>query len=132
MISATIEQRIVVKFHVKLGKTATESYKELRQVYGKECLSRARVFDWYKRFQDGREDVEDDARPGRPSTSKTDENIEKIANLIRTDAGLSVRAIAENVQIDKETVRQILQHNLNMEKVDGIMVPRKSLKRPAS
>lgn len=132
MISATIEQRIVVKFHVKLGKTATESYKELRQVYGKECLSRARVFDWYKRFQDGREDVEDDARPGRPSTSKTDKNIEKIANLIRTDAGLSVRAIAENVQIDKETVRQILQHNLNMEKVDGIMVPRKSLKRPAS
>ncbi|KAG5319638.1 GVQW3 protein, partial [Pseudoatta argentina] len=67
MIS-TIEQRIV-KFHVKLGKTVTETYNLLKEVYGHECLSRARVFEWFKRFQDGREDVEDDSRPGRPSTS---------------------------------------------------------------
>ena len=58
MISVTIEQRIVVKFHVKLGKTATETYNLLKEVYGHECLSRARVFEWFKRFQDGREDVE--------------------------------------------------------------------------
>ncbi|EGI69179.1 FLJ37770-like protein [Acromyrmex echinatior] len=42
MISVTIEQRIVVKFHVKLGKTATETYNLLKEVYGHECLSRAR------------------------------------------------------------------------------------------
>lgn len=85
MLSVTVEQRIVVKFHVKLGKTATETYNLLKEVYGNECLSRARVFEWFKRFQDGREDVQDDSRPGRPSTSKTDDNIEKIGNLIRSD-----------------------------------------------
>ena len=31
---------------------------------------------WYNRFKEGREDVNDDARPGSPSTSTTDENIE--------------------------------------------------------
>ncbi|GFV37897.1 protein GVQW3 [Trichonephila clavipes] len=85
MVSVIIEQRIVVKFHFKLGKTATETYNLLKEVYGSECLSRARVFEWSKRFKDGRQDVEDDSRPGRPSTSKTDENVEKVASLIRSD-----------------------------------------------
>ncbi|KAG5329640.1 GVQW3 protein, partial [Acromyrmex charruanus] len=50
MISVTIEQRIVVKFYVKLGKTAIETYNLLKEVYGHECLSRARVFEWFKRL----------------------------------------------------------------------------------
>ena len=111
MISVLIEQRIVVKFHMKLGKAVTETYLLLKEVYGNECLSRARVFEWFKRFQDGREDVEDDARPGRPSTSKTDKNIEKIGNLVRSDRRFSICAIAETVGIDKECVRQILRNN---------------------
>jgi len=45
MLSVTIEQRIVVKFHMKLGKTATETYNLLKKVYGNECLSRACVFE---------------------------------------------------------------------------------------
>ncbi|GFU56654.1 protein GVQW3 [Trichonephila clavipes] len=84
MVSVIIEQRIV-KFHFKLGKTATETYNLLKEVYGSECLSRARVFEWFKRFKDGRQDVEDDSWPDRPSTSKTDENVEKVASLIRSD-----------------------------------------------
>ncbi|GFT52210.1 protein GVQW3 [Trichonephila clavipes] len=118
MVSVIIEQRIVVKFHFKLGKTATETYNLLKEVYGSECLSRARVFEWFKRFKDGRQDVEDDSRPGRPSTSKTDENVEKVASLIRSDRRLSIPAIAETVNIDKECVRQILHDNLNMQKVN--------------
>ncbi|KAJ8948156.1 hypothetical protein NQ318_009244 [Aromia moschata] len=70
MLSVQMEQRVNIKFLVKLGKTFTE-------VYGNECLSRTQVFEWFKRFKEGRETTEDDPRPGRPSTSKTDGNIEK-------------------------------------------------------
>ncbi|GFX00422.1 protein GVQW3 [Trichonephila clavipes] len=124
MVSEIIEQRIVVKFHFKLEKTSTETYNLLKEVYGSESLSRARVFEWFKRFKDGRQDVEDDSRPGHPSTSKTDENVEKVASLIRSDRRLSIRAIAETVNIDKECVRQILHDNLNMRKVCAKMVPK--------
>ncbi|GFU27232.1 protein GVQW3 [Trichonephila clavipes] len=93
-------------------------------VCGSECLSRARVFEGFKRFKDGRQDVEDDSWPGRPSTSKTDENVEKVASLIRPDRRLSIRAIAETVNIDKECVRKILHDNLNMQKVCAKMVPK--------
>ena len=39
----------------------------LIKAYGESPMSKTRVYEWYKRFQDGREDVEDDERPGRPS-----------------------------------------------------------------
>ncbi|KAL4153743.1 hypothetical protein QTP88_001576 [Uroleucon formosanum] len=96
----------------------------LCEVYGEECLSRARVFEWYKRFYSGREDVEDDDRSGRPTTSSTNENVEKIDKIIRQDRRLSVRAVAEMVNIDRESVRKILVENLNIKKVCAKMVPK--------
>ena len=46
----------------------------LTKAYGASAMSKTRIYEWYKRFQAGRGDVEDDERP---STSKTDENVEK-------------------------------------------------------
>ena len=41
------------------------------EVYGKECMSRTRVFEWHKRLHEGRTGVEDDERSRRPTISKT-------------------------------------------------------------
>lgn len=114
MVSSKVEQRINLKFLVKLNKTATESFRMLTQVYGKECMSRARVFEWHKRFSEGRDDVEDDDRCGRPCTSRTDSIVKRIEQIVQNDRRLSIRMIAEMVSIDKETVRQILHEDLNM------------------
>jgi transposase len=65
------------------------------KVYGDNVMSRTRVSEWHKRFVEGREEVEDDERPGRPSTSKTEENVEKISETLRKDGRLSTRIIAE-------------------------------------
>ncbi|KAJ8939420.1 hypothetical protein NQ318_020875 [Aromia moschata] len=80
--SMTVTRSIQIEqwFLVKLGKTFTEAYAMLKEVYGSECLSRTQVVEWLKRFKEGRETTEDDPRPGRSSTSKTDENIEKLVN----------------------------------------------------
>ena len=55
-----------------LEKSATETYDLLKKkkVYGDECLSRTEVFEWFKRFKEGREEIGDDRRLGRPNTSK--------------------------------------------------------------
>jgi len=50
----------------------------LTKTYGEFTMSKIRVYEWYKRFQDGHKDVEDDERPGRLSTSTTNENMEKV------------------------------------------------------
>ena len=45
-------------------------------------MSKTRVYELYKRFQDGREDVENDERPRPPVTSTTDENVEKVKEIV--------------------------------------------------
>ncbi|UYV80087.1 hypothetical protein LAZ67_18001644, partial [Cordylochernes scorpioides] len=57
----------------------------LKAEYRNECLSHTQVFKWLKRFKEGPEPTEDDSRPGRSSTSTTNDNIEKISKLIREE-----------------------------------------------
>ena len=106
MVSVKIEQRINLKFLVKLKKSATECYQLLKEVFGDNTLSRTRVFEWHRRFSEGREEVEDDERPGRPVTSRTEEKIQKVSEIVRKDRRLSIRMIADTLNMDKETVRQ--------------------------
>ena len=80
-----MEQRINLKFLVKLRKGPTECFKLLKEFYGKDLMSRPRVFEWHKRFKSGREEVEDDPRLGWPSTATTDENIIRVKQLVRSD-----------------------------------------------
>ena len=120
----TIEQRINIKFCVKLGKTATETLKMLRDVYGDSSMSRTRVFEWHKRFVEGREDVGDDLMSGRPCTLTTDTNIEKVWQLVRSGHRLTICIIANQLGMDKEMVCTILVDTLGMRKVCAKMVPR--------
>ncbi|KAM6172859.1 protein GVQW3 isoform 1-T1 [Erethizon dorsatum] len=117
-----LEQRISIKFCIKLNKSASETHHLLKEAYGDEVMSRARVFDWHRRFKEGREDVRDDARSGRPVTHRTDENIQKVKNLVCSNRQLTVRMMAEELNLDKETVRLILKENLNMRKVSAKVV----------
>lgn len=59
------------------------------------------------RFKGSRDKIEDGPCSGRPSTSLIEENIEQVGNVIRKDCRLTIRAVAEIVGIDKETIQQI-------------------------
>ena len=94
----------------------------LQQVYGEETMSRTRAFQWHKRFKERREEVEDDPRSGRPSTSRTANNIERVKQLVCVDRRLMVRMIAEELSINKDTVWRIITENRKMRKVCEKMV----------
>ena len=38
----------------------------MKKVYGEDFLSNSLIHEWFKRFQEGREALEDDERSGRP------------------------------------------------------------------
>ncbi|KAJ8948148.1 hypothetical protein NQ318_009235 [Aromia moschata] len=113
MFSVQMEQRVNLKFLVKLGKTLTETYAMLKEMYGNDNV-----------YPDVLNDGQDDPRPGRPSTSKTDGNIGKRGKLIREDRRLSIQGLAEITEIDKECVRQLLHESFNMRKVCAKMMPK--------
>ena len=50
----TLEERYAIKFCFKLGKNATETYERLQTTFGASCINRAWVFEWHKRFKEGR------------------------------------------------------------------------------
>lgn len=52
----------------------------LNVAFGVSSRNKISVYKWYKRFHEGREDVEDDERPGRPRTSTTDDNVENVCS----------------------------------------------------
>ena len=71
----TLEERYAIKFCFKLGKNATEMYGLLQTAFGESCMNRASVFEWHKRFHEGRESVMDDKRCGRSREVNTPELI---------------------------------------------------------
>jgi transposase len=75
------EQRANIKLMCRLGKSASETLSVLQQVYGDTALKKSAVYDWFSRFKDGQETLEDDQRSGRPSTSRTEEMIVKVRQL---------------------------------------------------
>ena len=71
----TLEEWYAIKFYFKLGKNATETYGMLQTAFWSSCMNRASVFEWHKRFKEGRESVRDNERCGRSKETNTPELI---------------------------------------------------------
>ena len=75
----------------------------LVQVYRDNDMKKTAVYKWVKCFSEGRESVTDEERSGRPATSRTEENVAKIRQIVRENLRMTVRSIAEQVDIDRES-----------------------------
>ncbi|KAG5334170.1 SETMR methyltransferase, partial [Acromyrmex charruanus] len=106
-----MEQRAVIKFNAKLGKSASETFRSMQQVYGSQCLGRTAVFEWHKRFLKVRETLEDDKKSG-PILVRTLEIIEKVRDFVANDRNASLKMMEEALNISRETIRTILHEDL--------------------
>ena len=95
----SIEQCICIKFCFKIGKTTTEMNQLLQQAYREDAMGRTQVFDWFRRFKEGRTSVENDPHSGRPSTSRNEEMIAKVRTTVRNNRRLTVQEIADECGI---------------------------------
>ena len=62
MQSDTLTERYAIKFCFKLEKNVTETYGMFQTAFGPSCMNRASVFEWHKRFKEGRESMRYDAQ----------------------------------------------------------------------
>ena len=69
----TLEEWYAIKLYFKLGKNATETYGMPQTAFGASFMNRASVFEWHKRFKEGRESVRDDERCERSKEVSTPE-----------------------------------------------------------
>ena len=64
-----LEQRNAIKFCVRLGEDATETYQMLQEAFEEGWISKSQCGRWHKAFKEGREEVTDEQRSGRPTTA---------------------------------------------------------------
>jgi hypothetical protein len=73
-------------------------------VYRDNAMKKTAVYKWVTHFSEGRESFTDAERSGRPAKS-------------RENRRMTVRSIAEQANINTETVKKILNDDLDMKKV---------------
>jgi hypothetical protein len=64
------EQQSIIRFLWSEG-VKPEMYRRMKVQYG-DSLSQGRVYEWVERFQNGRQNVSDERRSGRPVSVATE------------------------------------------------------------
>jgi transposase len=79
MSDKNLEQRINIKF---CGKISSETLAILTVAYGEYGMKKSSVFEWHRRFKEGREDMQDDPRRGQPKTQRAEANVDRVQALV--------------------------------------------------
>ena len=78
------------------------------QVDDDNCPSRTSLYDRYNRIKNGREDLGDDERSGRPRTSVNEENIKRVREFIQNEPKSSLRYMEMESRMYKDSIHRIL------------------------
>ena len=77
----------------------------------------------YNRFKEGQEHVNDDTSPSRPSTSTTNENIEAVKKMILNNRRITIRDVADDVDISFGSSQAAFKDVLRMKPAAAKIVP---------
>ena len=122
-MSSTLQQRVCIKFCFKKGFNGAQTL-EMLKCFGNDTLTRSNVFRCHERFRSGLESLEDNERSGRPSTAKTNGNSNKIKGWRIVSRKLTIREIAEELNIAYGSAQDILVNDLGLRRVAAKLAPK--------
>ena len=117
------EQRVYCKIRAQLGFPPTKIHADLQKVYRNGALKYATVCKWVRRFNDGRESIENNPRVGRPVSVLTERNVATVKTLIEEDARYTMQEIEELSGIHSSSVLKVLRERLGLRKICARWVP---------
>ena len=120
---ADLKQRACLKFCFLLGKTAAETVTMLKEALKVETTDKTQVCQWFNHSKKG-EMSEDRPRCGHPSTSRTDENVEKIRQAVLADRCQTTDEISGVTGVSRSSCLRILTEDMTMKRTAAKFVPR--------
>lgn len=114
------ELRSVVHHYWLQEKGPSEIHNILKETYKADCPSKSFVKTWVTNFENGRTQIENLPRSGRP---RVHQYIELVKRCIEEFPFSSTRSIAAQLNIDKNTVINILVNDLHREKRNARWIP---------
>ncbi len=124
VMEAHRKEHTVIKFCFKSEMNGADMNNMMKMVYSDTCPARSNAFEWFGWFWEGCESVEDETRVGCLHTSQTVNNIEHVRAALKTDQRMSIRMLADDSNIDKETIQQIIMENLEKKGMCSFLVMR--------
>ena len=92
----------------------------LQTAFGASCMNWASVFEWHKRFKEGR----DDERCGSSKEVRTPELIGQIKNSLDKNRRVSIETISAQFDVSVGTVHTIIREELKTQKIYAKFVHR--------
>jgi len=118
------EQRVCIKFCVRLGKTGSETFEMLKQAFGDLCMSCSRTFEWFGCFKNGRTLTANDDRSGWPSTATTPSKVEQVRTAVNQDRHRTIHDLCAEIGIGYGSCQRFLTEQLNVHRTAAKFVPR--------
>lgn len=104
----SIGYRALIKELLQKGHTVTQIKDELNAIFGSRAPALSTISFWKSAFMNGRTNIRDGGRSGRPIGATTQQNIQKVKAMISMDSKPNCRAIGRAIGISPSSVQTIL------------------------
>jgi len=120
---SVLEIRAYIKGRSLLGLKPVDIHREVCDIYGQGQMSYMTICRWVARFKSGHQQLKDAAHTGRPATTTTKHNIERIRQILEKDARYTVRQLARMTSWPLAHVHCILKNDLQVRKINARWIP---------
>jgi len=122
--AADCEIRSVIRFLSARNVLPSDIHHQICQVYGDNAMSDGMVRKWVRMFNEGLENLHDEARSGRPSLV-IDDLVRKINETVRDDRRFTVSDLSLHFpKISRTLLYDIVSSHLGYRKVCARWVPK--------
>ena len=97
-----IWHHVVIRYLQKKGLMAKEIHTDMVSTLGDDAPALSTMKKWAAEFKRGWESLEDDPRSERPSTATTQENVDRIHQMVMNDRRLTISHLANVFSISCE------------------------------
>lgn len=115
--------RAMMLYDFKVDLTEEECFIRLTKAFPDEAPAQRTVERWYAKFQEGKFDLNDEERIGRPISVVNDVNTQAVAALVKENPRITYEEIEHMLGISAPSIFTILHEHLKLRKVSCRWVP---------
>ena len=98
-----VHVRHIMLYHFEKGWKATESARDINELFGEGTIGERMVQKWFKRFKDGDTSLKDEEGRGR----RSDFDDQALLDAVEEDESLTTRILAEMPHVEARVIESI-------------------------
>jgi len=118
------EQHVIIQFLHLRGMKPIKIHQQLSEICSDGIMDVKNVRSWVRQFKEGLTSCENKPKEPHPCTSRSEDMIARVEQMVMEDRRLTVKEIAANAGISVGSVDTFLHDDLKMRKVSARWVPR--------